>query len=133
MSNGWKIKKHKDVHGGANGVDLIGCEIVENATNTAYQFEDQDSVVRATAGPPLPTVPFQFPMFNAELGGSSPQNWYITVCTLTGGNSNNQAGGTWNNSAFQACEGVTGDDPDTWVAQAGTSPEEEEEASAASA
>ena len=69
-------------------------------------------------------------MFNAALAGQSALNWYITVETLTGGPSQNQASGQWSNTAFESPEGVPSD---TWVAQAGPSVEAEEEAAGASA
>ena len=128
MPNQWTINAN-GVQGGSNKSELVGCHIQQNATN--YQFEAPNgTVVSTTTGTSLPTPPFQFPMFNSALAGQTALNWYITVETLTGGASGNQAGGEWSNTSFESPEG---DPADTWVAQAGASVEPEEEASGASA
>ena len=44
-------------------------------------------------------------------------NWYITVTSLTDGESQNKAKGTWGNTGYQAEFGDT--DPGTWTTQAG--------------
>jgi len=128
MPNQWTINA-SGVQGGSNKSDLVGCHISQNAGGTAYQFEAPNgTVVSTTTGTSLPTPSFQFPMFNSALAGQTALNWYITVETLTGGASGNQAGGKWSNTNFENPEG---DPTDTWVAQAGASAEVEEEASGA--
>jgi hypothetical protein len=128
MPTQWTINA-SGVRGGANKSELVGCHIQQYANN--YQFESPNGTVQSTTiGTTLPTPPFQFPMFNSALAGSTALNWYITVDTLTGGASGNQAGGTWSNTSF---ESPTADPADTWVAQSGVGEEPEEEASGASA
>ena len=128
MPTQWTINAG-GVNGGSNKSELIGCHIQQNATN--YQFESPNGTVQSTTtGTTLPTPPFQFPMFNSPLAGSTALDWYITVDTLTGGASGNQAGGKWSNSNF---EDPTADPADTWVAQSGLAGEPEDEASSASA
>jgi hypothetical protein len=130
MPNQWTIAAN-GVQGGSNKSDLVGCHIAQNSGGTAYQFETPSgSVVSTTTGTTLPTPPFQFPMFTSTLAGTTSRNWYITVETLTGGASNNQAGGKWSNSQFENPEA---DPTDTWVAQAGASVGAEDEAAGASA
>ena len=130
MPNQWTINA-SGVQGGSNKSELVGCHISQNAGGTAYQFEAPNgTVVSTTTGTSLPTPPFQFPMFNSSLAGQTALNWYITVETVTGGPSQNQAGGKWSNTAF---ESPTADPTDTWVAQAGASVDPEEEAAGAGA
>jgi hypothetical protein len=136
MPNQWTINA-SGVFGGSHRSDLVGCHIEVNGT--AYQFEAPNgTAVSTTTGSTLPTVPFNFPMFNSALAGSTARDWYITVNTLTGGAGGNQAGGVWSNSGFPP--GLSADPADTWVAQAGSGlgedeelPDDEEDTAAASA
>ena len=132
---------------GPNNLDLVGCQIVKvtDANNKKqYAFiapgvgsgpPQQVSMTTNGTTDSYPTPPFQFPFFNSSLSqGSSTgsYNWYINVCTLTGGASGNQGSGTYSNTGPIACGGsITADPPETWVATANTTVEEEE-ASAAS-
>lgn len=132
---------------GPNNLDLVGCQIakVTDANgNLQYAFiapgvgsgpPSQASITLTGTKTSYPATPFQFPLFNSALSqgqSTGPYNWYITVCTLTGGASGNQGSGTYSNTGPVACGGsLMGDPPDTWVATANTTAEEEE-ASAAS-
>jgi len=134
---------------GPNNLDLVGCQIkkVTDANgNLQYAFfapgvgsgpPSQVSITTTGTTTSYPALPCQFPMFNSALSqgaGAQSQPWYITICSLTAGQSQNSATGTDSNSAYQSCPAKLADvDPDVWVATANTTPEEEEEASAASA
>jgi hypothetical protein len=69
---------------------LAGCHITTNAAGTAYEFTEPNiNNVLATAGPPLPTVPFSFPQFHFH-----EVDWTVTVNTLPMG-ANESGSGTW--------------------------------------
>jgi hypothetical protein len=57
---------------------LAGCHITTNSAGTAYEFTEPNiNNVKATAGPPLPSVPFSFPEFHYH-----EVDWNVTVYTL---------------------------------------------------
>ena len=113
MPTKWTIDNAK---GGGNDSELIGCHLAISGTN--YQFQlPSGSVVATTTGTTLPTLPFNFPMFNSALAGTTAVNWYITVESTTDGVSGNKAKGTWSNTGFVT--GITDTDPPTWTTQAG--------------
>jgi len=130
MPNHWTIAAN-GVQGGQNKSQLVGCHFRVTANGTCYVFESPNGTsISTTCEETLPTPPFQFPMFRSALGGRLAMNWYITVETVTGGPSQNQARGKWSNTGFA---NATADPADTWVAQAGVGVDPEEEASGASA
>jgi len=103
---------------GTNNTELIGCHIA--VVGTAYQFQTPGGTMvstTSTTATQLPTPPFDFPEFNSALAGTTAVDWYITVDSLTDGESKNKAKGTWSNTGFPAEYGDT--DPDTWTTQAG--------------
>ncbi len=111
MPNVWTIHSG-DVTGGSTKSDLHGCHIKVNDTSTAYEFTKGGTVyATASNNGALPAVPFSFSNF-----GYADHNWTINVDTLTGGNSGNQAGGTWSNDASS----ITGAEGGDWTAQAGS-------------
>jgi hypothetical protein len=115
MPNVWTIHAN-DVSGGSNGQDLVGCHINQNTAGTAYQFTapNINTILATTLGSTLPSVPFSFPQF-----GYDGNTWNVSVSTLTGGNSNNKAEGTW---ATLGDRGIkeTGPQSGEWTAQAGS-------------
>lgn len=112
MPNVWTIHSG-DVTGGKDKSDLVGCHINTNAAGTAYQFTDRNinTVLSTTSGSSLPTPPFTFPSFS-----KNGYNWAISVSSLTGGASGNQAEGTWSNDDPQ----IAAEEDGTWTAQAGS-------------
>ena len=134
--------------GGPNNLDLVGCQLkkVTDANgNLQYAFiapavgggqPQQVSITTTGTATSYPALPCQLPMFNSALSqraGTQSQSWYITICSLTHGRNGDDAKGTYSSTGFQDCPVMFTDvDPDTWVAQAGSSPVGEE-ASAASA
>src|SRR5258705_668148 len=126
MPSVWTIHAN-GLTGGNDKSDLVGCHINQNAGGTAYQFTapNINTVLATTAGTSLPTAPFSFPQFTYE-----GQTWDISVTTLTGGASNNEAQGSWSNGDAS----ITAEQDGTWTAQAGaTVGDDAEDASAASA
>lgn len=107
------------VTGGKDRTDLVGCHFVQNTDN--YQFTAPDNTVLSTNGPPLPSLPFNFPNFVYD-----EWSWTIAVNTLTGGPANNQPGGTW----FNTDVNITNEEG-TWTAQAGSGEDEDKEDAAA--
>ncbi len=125
MPNTWTI--HADgVTGGKDKADLVGCHINVNAAGTAYQFTQPNitNVLSTTDTTSLPTPPFDFPNFPYQ-----NFNWDISVDTLTGGPSNNQAQGTWTNDD----PSIAGEEDGTWVGQVGGHGDEDEDEGASSA
>jgi hypothetical protein len=122
MPNVWTIN---NATGGKDKSDLVGCHINLNAAGTAYQFTQPNvtEVLATTPGTSLPAVPFNFPQFPYK-----GYSWDISVTTLTGGASNNQAEGGWVNSDPSIAAESGG-----WQAQAGAGAGDDEEVSAASA
>jgi len=117
MANKWKIKNSGDVGGGKDSADLVGCFINENnAQNpTAYQFNSPNpnsTVLATTQTTSLPSVPFSFPQFGPWPSGTT-YLWTITVNSLTGGASGNDATGTWINTD----PAVDNDESGTFTAQ----------------
>lgn len=125
-----------EAHGpkGGNQTALVGCHlaIVEDADGTHYQFQAPGGTAEQTStGSQLPTLPYTFPAFWAQLGGPTSMDWYIKVKTTTGGQSGNEAKGDWSNFPFPPAFSET--DPDTWTAQSGGTGAEGEEDAASSA
>jgi len=119
----WTIESN-DVHGGSNKTSLVGCRIAvikDMFGGPHYQFQTSDGTgVSTTPEPPLPALPFNFPVFTSNLDGPStpnPPTWYITVESLTHGANKEEAKGVWSNTGFPASP-VKRDNPDTWTAQA---------------
>jgi hypothetical protein len=111
MPNVWTIH-NGDVTGGSTKNDLHGCHIKINDSNTAYEFtKSNDVLATSTDNGTLPAVPFEFKDF-----GLADYTWTVTVTTLTGGASGNQAQGTWNNNAPNPADAQEG----TFIAQAGS-------------
>jgi len=111
MPNVWTIHSG-DVTGGPTKSNLHGCKISVNDDGTAYEFTKGGTVYAAASNNgTLPTVPFSFLSF-----GFAGYTWTINVTTLTGGNSGNQAGGSWTNDA----PSIAGDEGGDWTAQAGS-------------
>ena len=111
MPNVWTIH-HGDVTGGPTKSDLHGCLINENDDGTAYEFVKSNNVLAAcTNNGSLPTPPFSFVDF-----GLDNYTWTLTVNTLTGGASGNQAQGTWRNNAPNPADDQDG----SFTAQAGS-------------
>lgn len=106
------------VTGGKDRTDLVGCHFVQNTDN--YQFTEPDGTVLATAGPPLPALPFSFSTFAFE-----GWDWTIRVTTLTGGPANNQPGGSWTNNDVNLAN-----EEGNWTAQAGAGGDEKDAAAA---
>jgi len=130
MPNVWTIH-HGDVTGGATKSDLHGCHITINDANTAYEFvKGNDTLATSSDNGTLPATPFKFLDF-----GLAGYTWTVTVTTLTGGASGNQAQGSWNNDAPNPADAQEG----TFTAQAGSGVDAdqrgygEEDTSAASA
>lgn len=118
MPNVWTIH-HGDVTGGATKSDLHGCHIQTNDDDTAYLFtKGNDTLATATNNGTLPTPPFSFEGF-----GLATYTWTLTVTTLTGGASGNQAQGTWRNNAPNPADDQDG----SFTAQAGSGVEGDEE------
>jgi hypothetical protein len=122
MPTQWTIPA-SGVTGGSLGQELIGChiEVVSNAEGTAYEFQQPNGtgVTNTPFASTLPAPPFTFPTFTSDLGGNTSANWSISVSTLTGGPSGNQAQGGWSNPASPLTKPTKPEPPDTWVAQAG--------------
>jgi hypothetical protein len=117
MPNVWTIH-HGDVTGGPTKSDLHGFHIQENDDSTAYLFvKGNDTYATATNNGTLPTTPFSFVGF-----GLDSYTWTVTVTTLTGGASGNQAQGTWTNNAPNPADEQDG----TFTAQAGSGVEGDE-------
>jgi len=111
MPNVWTI--HHET-GGATKNSLHGCHIQENNTNpaTAYELVKGNTVLASsTNNGSLPSTPFSFVGF-----GLDSYTWTLTVTTLTGGPSSNQAQGTWTNNA----PAIAGDQGGEFTAQAGS-------------
>ena len=101
-----------DVTGGPTKSDLHGCHIKTNDDDTAYLLtKGNDTLATASNNGALPTTPFSFIGF-----GLATYTWTLTVTTLTGGASGNQAQGTWSNNA----PNVAGDQGGDFTAQAGS-------------
>ena len=112
MPNVWTI--HHET-GGATKNSLHGCHIQENDTTpaTAYELVKGTTVLAtSTNNGRLHSTPFSFQGF-----GLDNYTWTLTVTTLTGGPSSNQAQGTWTNDA----PAIAGDQGGEFTAQAGSS------------
>jgi|Kansoi300Nextera_1026150.scaffolds.fasta_scaffold12854_1 hypothetical protein len=111
MPNVWTIH-HGDVTGGPTKSDLYGCRITTNDGGTAYVLmKGNDLLSSSTNNGSLPAPPFSFVDF-----GLDTYTWTLTVTTLTGGPSSNQAQGTWINDAPDP----TAEQSGTFTAQAGS-------------
>ncbi|MFN2531677.1 MAG: hypothetical protein ABR555_10295 [Pyrinomonadaceae bacterium] len=112
MPNVWTIHSN-GLTGGNDKSDLVGCHVNVDGTGTHYQFTEPNinNVLSTTTGTSLPTPTFNFPSFSYQ-----GHTWEISVTTLTGGASNNQAQGNWNNDDPE----ITGEQDGTWTAQAGS-------------
>lgn len=116
---------------------LVGCHlaIVTDAAGTHYQFQNPGrTAVQTSSGANLPALPYTFPMFTSQLGGSDALNWYIKVKSTVHGVGENEAKGDWSHDPFPP--GGEETDPDTWTAQAGSGSgmgDDTEDAAAASA
>jgi hypothetical protein len=118
--------------GGPTGSNLHGCRITTNDGGTAYVLmKGNDLLASSTNNGTLPTTPFAFVGF-----GLASFNWTLTVNTLTGGASSNEARGNWTNNA----PNIAGDQGGEFTAQAGSGVgddcsggDSEEDSSAASA
>ncbi|HSE24132.1 MAG TPA: hypothetical protein VLB68_20865 [Pyrinomonadaceae bacterium] len=115
MPNVWTLHAN-GISGGSNGQDLVGCHINTNTAGTAYQFTapNINTILSTTPGTTLPTAPFDFPQF-----GYDGNTWDITVNTLQGGASSNQAEGTWGTLGKPDIK-ETGPQSGEWTAQAGS-------------
>lgn len=91
--------------GGNDSSDLIGCVLKE--TDTGFEFKNGNDVLASTTDT---SVPFTFSSFSLD-----NHNWTVSVDSITGGPSNNQASGTWSNDDPT----IEGAEDGTWVAQAG--------------
>jgi hypothetical protein len=91
--------------GGNDNTDLIGCVLKQ--TDTGFEFKSGDNLLASTNNT---TVPFTFSSFPFD-----GHNWTISVDSITGGPSNNQASGTWTNDDPT----IQGAEDGTWVGQAG--------------
>jgi hypothetical protein len=123
MPTTWTINA---ANGGGNASELIGCHI--HVSGTAYQFQKPDTTVVSTTpttASSLPTPPFDFPMFNSSLAGTTAANWYIRVDSLTDGVSHNKGKGKWSPNPFPKPPGQGDSDPDTWTTSAGVGIEPE--------
>jgi hypothetical protein len=123
MPTSWTINA---AGGGGNSAELIGCHIV--AVGTAYQFQNTNGTMVSTtptSATQLPTPPFDFPMFNSALAGTTAANWYIRVDSLTDGASHNKGKGKWSPNPFPTPPGPADTDPDNWTTQAGVGIEPE--------
>jgi hypothetical protein len=110
MPDVWTIH-HGDVTGGATRSNLHGCRITTNDSNTAYLFMKGNDQLSSTDTSSLPATPFEFQDFPL-----ADYTWNVTVNTLTGGASGDQAQGTWNNDAPTPADEQDG----TFTAQAGS-------------
>jgi len=116
MPNKWIIKDSKDVKGGKDRADLVGCFITINVVNgveTAYVFNSPNpnsQPLAMTQTQKLPPVPFSFPK---DFGPYQGLYWTVTVNTLTGGHSQKDAEGTWGNND----PSLTNDETGTFTAQ----------------
>ena len=121
MPNVWTINS---VTGGPTRNDLQGCRIQINQSSTAYELmQGNNLLASSTNNGALPPTPFSFVNF-----GLAGYTWTVTVNTLTGGASHNQAEGVWRNNAPNPAEAEDG----TFTAQAGSGidtdlPEEEQD------
>jgi hypothetical protein len=105
----WRINSSQ---GGRDNQELIGCKLKQ--TDTGFDFTDADNDVLATTTDTTP--PFTFDPF-----GFDSLTWTIQVTTVTGGQSNNEAQGTWSNNDPT----IQGDEDGTWVGQAGGGADED--------
>ena len=87
----WTINASGITPPGSNGVDLVGCHITENASQTCYEFTQPNitNILAFTPGSSLPSLPFTFPEFSYD-----GLNWLVTVNSLPVGATGS---GTWNN------------------------------------
>jgi len=109
MPNVWTI--HHET-GGPTKSDLHGCRITTNDGATAYVLMKGNNLLSSsTNNGSLPAPPFSFVDF-----GLDNYTWTLTVTTLTGGPSNNEAQGTWINDAPNPADAQDG----TFTAQAGS-------------
>lgn len=105
----WRITSSE---GGNDNADLIGCKLKE--TDTGFDFTDADNDVLASTTDTTP--PFTFTAFAMD-----DHNWTISVSTITGGPSQNEASGTWSNDDPT----IQGEEDGTWAGQAGGGEEED--------
>jgi hypothetical protein len=127
--NEWTILP-AGVQSGTNGADLIGCQVKVNGNTYQLTKANGDllSTIPAAPGPPptLPTLPANFPKFEAKLGGPTKLDWYITLSSAV---SLVAASGTWSNAGFLVQ--ISGEPADSWTAQASSGLGEEEASSSA--
>ena len=123
MPTKWTID---NAGGGGNSAELIGCHIA--VVGTAYQFQTKSGTMVSTTpttASSLPTPPFDFPMFNSALSGTTAANWYIRVDSLTDGVSHNKGKGKWSPNPYPNPPGPADTDPDNWTTSAGVGIEPE--------
>ena len=121
-----------EAHGGGNKTALVGCHVASiwDDNGAHYQFQSPDGTAQATStGTVLPTLPYSFDEFNAQLAGTADLSWYIVLESTTDGQNQNKAKGTWSNDP----PGFADTDPDTWTAQSGGTGVDPEEDAASSA
>src|SRR6476619_6698422 len=111
-----------------NPAALVGCKIIELPVNEGYMFLGPHGNFRSSTNG-RPAGAFNFPSFRARLNNGGPeQEWFITVENLHTGE---LAWGYVSNEGFHHRK--TQDEPDTWVAHAGATVEEDEGKCAAAA
>lgn len=120
----------KHTHG-TFGQLLVGCHIIENSTNTAYQFTEPNvnNVLATSTGTTLPTAAFTFPTFDYNgLTGVS-----ISMDTPVAAGTNWH--GTWSCTGSPSMHSPrpTGPQSGDFTAQAGSGLGEDETASSAKA
>jgi hypothetical protein len=109
MPNVWTI--HHET-GGPTKSNLHSCRITTNDGDTAYVLmKGNDLLASSTNNGTLPTTPFSFVGF-----GLATYTWTLTVKTLTGGPSGNEAQGDWSNNA----PNIAADQGGEFTAQAGS-------------
>ncbi|HEX3250928.1 MAG TPA: hypothetical protein VHS05_15955 [Pyrinomonadaceae bacterium] len=121
----WTIKAD-GAHGSnpqGNQTALVGCHlaIITDSNGTHYQFQGPgggNAAQVTSPGASLPSLPYDFPVFNSQLGGPLAQNWYIRIKSSTHGQDEKDAHGDWSNLPFTPEFAEV--DPDTWTAQAGS-------------
>jgi hypothetical protein len=119
-----------DISGGSDGQLLVGCHIVQNATN--YTFTKPDWTVLATStGTTLPTAAFTFPTFNHR----NINGWSVGMSTPPTDTTQNWGADSWSFPAqpLVEIEDTTPGQSGEFTAQAGSGLTGEEVASYAKA
>ena len=114
----WTITP-EGIGGGSHGKLLVGCHIVLNAAQNAYEFTKPNinDVLTISSGTLLPVT---FPVFSYK-----GFDWVVTLSTAQVGGT---ATGTWSIPVTEGSEAFTPDSGD-YVAQTGLGAEEEKAAS----